>query len=204
MAASLLLFFPTTTQAHTYLNDSNPQAGADVGQPVKEIILYFDTKVEPQSTFEVVDEAGEVYQTSSTNIEKNVMSGTMTERLTTGTYTVNWDIIGADGHLIQGSFSFDVHADQPRPEQEANGEAQGENRSTSVEHTRSEEQDGTEIDEEKHAESLESDSTDTKTLSQNASSHAHQEQSFPFITMMSIIVLLGGSSFWYVSRRSNG
>lgn len=41
-------------------------------------------------------------------VEDNILSGTLSTPLENGDYSVNWNIIGADGHLINGEVPFSV------------------------------------------------------------------------------------------------
>jgi copper resistance protein C len=48
-----------------------------------------------------------------------VLSGSAAEPLANGSYTVDWRIVGEDGHLIEGTYGFTVAAEQadvPAPE----------------------------------------------------------------------------------------
>jgi len=104
----LLLVIPNAVYAHTGLKSSNPENNQIVKEQLKEIALTFNTDIEPLSSFEVVDDNGTEYKVSDINIDKSQMIGTMAEPLNDGTYTVNWKIIGRDGHPIKGTLTFRV------------------------------------------------------------------------------------------------
>lgn len=105
---TLLFLLPHAAFAHTGLKSSNPENNQTVTEQPKEMTLEFNTDIEPVSKFEVVDGAGTPYKVSDMKVNKSQMVGTMDEPLPNGVYTVNWKIIGQDGHPINGSFSFKV------------------------------------------------------------------------------------------------
>lgn len=102
-----LVLIPTSAFAHTGLENSTPQ-DQQVVTEVKEIVLEFNTKVEKTSNFTVKSEQGEVIEVSNVQINGKVMKGDITKPLQDGSYTVNWKIVGTDGHPIEGKFSFVV------------------------------------------------------------------------------------------------
>ncbi|GED34899.1 MULTISPECIES: copper resistance CopC family protein [Brevibacillus] len=98
---------PTVVFAHTGLEQSTPKDGETV-EDVNEITLTFESKVEKGSSFTLMNEKGEVVPVDSIQINNQVMSGSVPSTISDGPYTVNWKIIGADGHPIEGKFSFQV------------------------------------------------------------------------------------------------
>jgi methionine-rich copper-binding protein CopC len=102
-----LALFPTSALAHTGLEKSTPE-DKQVVEEVKEIILEFNTKVEKTSSVHVKNEKGEVVELSNMKFEGKVIKGEITKPLDDGSYTVTWKIIGADGHPVEGAFSFVV------------------------------------------------------------------------------------------------
>jgi methionine-rich copper-binding protein CopC len=112
-ATLILLFaFTTTVSAHTGLTSSSPAEGEDITEDVYEIVLEFNSKIESTSTVKVFDESKEEIIISNTQVSDNVMTGVFMSPLDNGTYTVEWKIIGADGHPIQGTYSFMVSQDE--------------------------------------------------------------------------------------------
>lgn len=113
-----MLILPTMTSAHTYLSDSNPQEGEVVEEPLQEIELYFETKIESASTFDLANEQDEVIPVDI-SVGNDMMTGTLSEPLADGTYTVQWRIIGADGHPITEEFGFEVTGQENAANEEA-------------------------------------------------------------------------------------
>jgi len=112
-ATLILLFaFSTTVSAHTGLTRSSPAEGEDIIKDVYEIVLEFNSKIESTSTVKVFDESKEEIIISNTQVSDNVMTGGFMSPLDNSTYTVEWKIIGADGHPIQGTYSFMVSQEE--------------------------------------------------------------------------------------------
>lgn len=98
---------PSVVFAHTGLEQSTPKDGETV-EEVNEITLTFESKVEKGSSFNLMNEKGDLVSVDSIQINNQVMSGSVPGTISDGPYTVNWKIIGADGHPIEGKFSFQV------------------------------------------------------------------------------------------------
>ena len=112
-ATLILLFaFSSAVSAHTGLTSSSPAEGEEVVEDVHEIVLEFNTKIETTSTVKVFNENKEEIIIGNTQVSDNMMTGGFMSPLDNGTYTVEWKIIGADGHPIQGTYSFMVSQDE--------------------------------------------------------------------------------------------
>lgn len=103
----LLFVFSSSVSAHTGLTSTSPADGDKITEVVHEIVLEFNTKIESTSTVKVFNEINEEI-VGNTIVNDNVMTSGFMEPLEDGTYTVEWKIIGADGHPIQGTYSFMV------------------------------------------------------------------------------------------------
>jgi hypothetical protein len=75
---------------------------------MKEIIMEFNTEVEPLSSFKLTKEDGTELKIGNIEIIENRIVGTFDERLPNGAYTADWKIVGRDGHPIQGDFKFTI------------------------------------------------------------------------------------------------
>lgn len=106
----LLLFtlFSSQALAHTGLKDSTPKDGEVLTKPIQELTLIFQTKVEQTSKVNVLNSKGEPVNLGNFVIEGNEMWATFLQPLDNGNYKVDWEIIGADGHPIEGEFAFSV------------------------------------------------------------------------------------------------
>jgi len=108
----ILIMSSNSVFAHTSLTNSTPVDGAEVSEEVHEIVLEFNTKIETTSTVKVFNENKEEIIVGNTQVNDNLMTGSFMSPLNNGTYTVEWKIIGADGHPIQGTYSFMVNQDK--------------------------------------------------------------------------------------------
>lgn len=113
ISATLILMFAfsASVYAHTGLTSSTPSDGDDIADDVYEIVLEFNTKLESTSTLKIFSENNEEIA-GNTIVIDNVMTRGFNEPLDNGTYTVEWRIIGADGHPIQGTYSFKVNQEE--------------------------------------------------------------------------------------------
>lgn len=114
ISATLILLFAFTSavSAHTGLTSSSPADGEIVAEDVHEIVLEFNSKIESTSTVKVFNENEEEIIVSNTQTSDKKMTGAFMSPLENGTYTVNWKIIGSDGHPIEGTYSFVVNQEE--------------------------------------------------------------------------------------------
>lgn len=111
----LLLCFPTTTSAHTKLKTATPAPNSTVTTEMRELTLTFGGRIENTSTFRVVDQAGKSITPLTLTREEKSITGTLAQPLSNGSYTVDWNVIGENGHVMKGTYSFTVKL----PEQKA-------------------------------------------------------------------------------------
>ena len=116
----IVILFSNQAFAHTSLEDSTPKDGEIITEPTQELTLLFETKVEETSNIIVLNSNGESVALGNFVIEGTEMWATFLKPLENGDYKVEWKIIGADGHLIEGEFSFSVNVpvtEEPAEEQ---------------------------------------------------------------------------------------
>ncbi|MBT2701386.1 copper resistance protein CopC [Bacillus sp. ISL-40] len=104
----IFLTFINNAFAHTGLESSSPQDGEIVKEDLQEITLSFETKVEQSSTFQIINSNGKSIPVENISLNNNKIVGSLQNQLENGSYKVEWNIIGADGHPIKGGFSFSV------------------------------------------------------------------------------------------------
>ena len=118
-AAALLacLAFAGTAQAHPKLLSTNPVANSAVAKPTKIALKFSETLIAPMSAADVImtkmpgiaakpmKMAG---VTSAVEADRKTLVLTARKPQTTRTYRVNWHVVSADTHRIQGSFTFAV------------------------------------------------------------------------------------------------
>lgn len=126
--------FTTSALAHTGLETSSPEDGEVVTEELREIALTYEGKIEQGGTLEVSNSNGQSIPVEDISIADTQMTGTFTNALENGDYTVVWNIIGADGHPIAGEFSFtvDVPVSETAVENESEAEAEAEANSQDV------------------------------------------------------------------------
>ncbi|PLR87925.1 copper resistance CopC family protein [Bacillus sp. V33-4] len=107
---TIMLFtaFATNAFAHTGLESSSPADGQVVTENLDEVSLTFESKVEQGSTFELKNTTGDVIAIDNIIVSENQMTGSLSQTLENGSYQVLWKIVGSDGHLIEGQYSFTV------------------------------------------------------------------------------------------------
>ncbi|MDQ8738864.1 copper resistance protein CopC [Paenibacillus sp. LHD-38] len=121
-----LWLLPSVALAHSKLENAVPAQDATITASPERIELTFNTKIENLSNFKIVNAAGEEMEKDKVAVEGMTMSGTVPTPLTNGIYTVKWVIIGADGHSVEGDYSFTLEApaatEETSPEPEASAE----------------------------------------------------------------------------------
>lgn len=109
-AVAFATMLVTPTFAHTHLTETNPADGATVTEAPSELFLQFDGQVGEGSFVELTNSAGEEVTVPNIAIGDKNMTATLAEPLTNDNYTVAWSIISADGHPLQGSYTFTINA----------------------------------------------------------------------------------------------
>lgn len=109
-AALLATSISTSAFAHSHLGGSNPTDGEVVTEPLTEIVLEFDGQIEQGSFIDVTTTSGQAVEIEELIIGEGTLTGTVAEPLPNDDYQVNWSIISADGHPLEGEFSFTVNA----------------------------------------------------------------------------------------------
>ena len=110
-----LVLLPTPASAHAVLVKSVPARRAVLSTPPARVELTFNERLEPaystmsvwSSTSERVDDGKvTVGPDDPRRLSVGLASGLR------GTYTVKFRVLSVDGHLVEGTYPFDVH---PRP-----------------------------------------------------------------------------------------
>lgn len=113
------LFISTNTAfAHTHLDGSNPEDGATVTESIDTIQLYFDTVIEDNASLQIENSEGEVVEASDITVKEDELIATFSEPIANGNYTVSWEIIGVDGHIMQESYGFEVNVPEEEVEED--------------------------------------------------------------------------------------
>lgn len=179
----VLLLALTSNQvfAHTALKESSPNDGQVVKEPLQEISLVYETKIEQTSKFEVINSNGESVSFENFIVEEDLMKGSFSQPLENGSYNVVWKIVGADGHIIDGGFSFTVDA----PVEETQTEEQTDNQT-----------------EENIEQIVDSQKEDAKVEEPRANQESEQTMpNYLIPTIVIILLITGAGLFWWLVRR---
>ncbi len=111
---------PAAVLAHTGITVSNPADGDVIADELTLVEMTFTTTFEKAlSKATLSNEAGvEVPYAELIQGEKS-MGMRFEEPLPSGAYTVNWKLLGADGHAVEGQYSFSVELPEAVTEQPA-------------------------------------------------------------------------------------
>jgi copper resistance protein C len=109
----MVFHLPLSVFAHSELETAAPAEGETVTTDLEALVLTFSTKIESLSSVTLTN--GEKEIPIQLSIEDNQMTGRITNQLENGEYKVEYKVIGADGHAIEGNYHFKVD----RPEQAA-------------------------------------------------------------------------------------
>jgi methionine-rich copper-binding protein CopC len=125
LAAALWVVVPAApAAAHTELKSTAPAAKSTVSKPVTEVTLTFTGLVKKPGTTVAVSGPD---QTSYSAGDAEVLDRTITQKvdpLAVGLITVAWRTVAADGHPMQGSFTFTNRAAPPTPSAEPSPSAE--------------------------------------------------------------------------------
>lgn len=188
--ATLVCFFIISSDAyaHTGLKSSNPENGSTVTEALNEISLIFETKIEKTSSFKLLNATNEEIEVTNISIGEYEMIGTVDNSIENGSYTIQWKIIGVDGHPIEGEVPFILNApvledtrDEVVPEVET------EDTETAIEETTPED-------------TPEENSTEVATT--EAEVEEDSSNSTTVVLMVGLFIILA-ISVWWLLRRKN-
>jgi copper resistance protein C len=109
--AATALFGATAAFAHAHLVRATPAANGTVQEAPKELVLRFNEKLEGSfSTVVVRDAEGKQVDKADAQVDKadRVTLRVSLPPLTAGVYKVEWRVMSADTHKINGDFTFTV------------------------------------------------------------------------------------------------
>lgn len=112
VCTSLALLLQLSAYAHTGLKESTPAAAATVNTLPEHLVLEFTEPVKLVK-LELMGVGHEMPTKFEANSEAMVSYRIETPGMHPGEFTVNWAVIGADGHAVSNSFSFTVDPNAP-------------------------------------------------------------------------------------------
>ena len=111
MALVLTLLLPAVADAHAVLVKSSPARRAVLALPPTRVELTFNERLEPAYSTVSVWATGE----KRVDDDKIVVGPTDPRRLSVGlpslepgTYTVKFRVLSVDGHLVEGTYPFEI------------------------------------------------------------------------------------------------
>jgi len=105
------VLMPVPVAAHTSLLQTDPASNSTLDHSPETITLHFDEPLQAGFTKVTVFDASQRPVTSSPNPAAGTDPSAVTvgvPKLTTGVYSVLWQVLSADGHPVRGAFVFTV------------------------------------------------------------------------------------------------
>lgn len=103
-----VLGVPQTAWAHNALVSSSPGDGRTVATPPESIVLTFNEPAIKTGTKVLVTGPDGAVAAGDPQLVDNTVEQALRPGLPAGEYTVEWRVTSADGHPINGEFSFTV------------------------------------------------------------------------------------------------
>lgn len=117
LAAALLALSPAAALAHPKLVSASPAANAVTGSPAQ-VTLRFSERLVPRVASATITMTGmpgmadhppmPIAARTAVGTDGRTLVATPTRRLVAGTYRVEYRVVGADTHPIQGAYTFRV------------------------------------------------------------------------------------------------
>ena len=110
LIAGLGLFWTMSSAlAHPELVEATPRDGSTVARSPSEVRLTFTERIEPRlSGAEITDASGKRARAARLRAEGSQAIIPVGDALSPGRYRVNWHVIGADTHRVEGTITFEV------------------------------------------------------------------------------------------------
>lgn len=101
-----LLATPASALAHSQLVGTDPADGSTVSQQLTHVTLNFNEVIQAKgSTIAVFGPNGAIYSKGKLRVSDNRVTQSVYP-LKSGSYTVTWRVVSADGHPVQSQFRF--------------------------------------------------------------------------------------------------
>lgn len=172
MTIACVLLFSTSALAHTGLETSTPEQGSTITEKLDKITLTFLTKIEETSTFTLTSSSDETVEVDDITVSENVLTGNVKDTLENGKYKINWKIVGADGHPMEGVIDFVIDASEVSDEIEPTNEP---------------------------IEVVETDKSNTEEMDNAV--EAEEESSNSTVGIIIVLVIIIALAVWWMARR---
>jgi methionine-rich copper-binding protein CopC len=111
-SAALVLSGAVPALAHAHLVRATPAVGGTVQTPPSEVTLRFNERLEAKFSSVVVrDSAGKQVDKGDGAVDKSdrtLMRVQLQQPVAPGVYRVEWKVMSADTHKVDGNFTFKV------------------------------------------------------------------------------------------------
>jgi methionine-rich copper-binding protein CopC len=111
-SAALVLSATVTTLAHAHLVRATPAVGGTAQAPLSEVTLRFNEKLEGKFSSVVVrDSTGKQVDKGDGAVDRSdrsLMRVQLQQPVAPGVYKVEWKVMSADTHKVDGNFTFKV------------------------------------------------------------------------------------------------
>ena len=108
-SAALLVGGTVAALAHAHLVRATPAAGGTVQAAPTEVMLRFSEKLEPKFSSVIVrDSEGKQVSKGDAIVDKSDRMIMVLPPLEPGVYKVEWRVMSADTHKVDGDFTFTV------------------------------------------------------------------------------------------------
>jgi|GEM_PF-585622 len=108
----LFVLMPAQVFAHSKLTESSPAADAVVTTSPEQISLTFNTTISSAGRITLLNENGDKLALDNITVDEDTISAQPAEKLDNGSYTVTWNVIGGDGHAVEGKIGFQVELEE--------------------------------------------------------------------------------------------
>ncbi|MGN7359597.1 copper resistance protein CopC [Paenibacillus sp. SAF-054] len=107
-----LLLYPGLVSAHAYIVKATPAENEVLAKPPAQTVIYFNEPLQKAfHSIKVTDSAGKTVSVGESRIpdgENAVLEADLEPALPAGVYAVQWKIVSADGHPVEGTYSFQI------------------------------------------------------------------------------------------------
>jgi methionine-rich copper-binding protein CopC len=107
---------PTLLFAHAKLTEARPADGAVVNASPETLTLTFSEEVQLLKVALTGNDNKELATDFAASAAKQTSFAVTLPELAQDSYTVNWTILGNDGHKVEGSYAFSVETDAAEKE----------------------------------------------------------------------------------------
>src|SRR4026208_1232208 len=114
LAVLVALAFPASAFAHANLDGTSPNFRQRLQSAPRAVVLHFDQSVQAAPNAIVVKRELRKPLPAPASAHGQTVRVPL-KRLPRGPYTVRWNVLSEDGHVVSGVFTFGVRANAPPP-----------------------------------------------------------------------------------------